>query len=137
MAIGSSTSANQSTLQSAWQQMQVQQAQRNADQAEQNARALQAQAGNARRSADRAQENARSLEVQSSQAQAYADRAQQGVATYRSEVQTVSKLAGAYDKVSQAMHGAQVQQPQAPQQNVPTVVNSQGQTTGQVVNITA
>lgn len=137
MVIGSSTSATQSGLQSAWQQMQVQQAQRNADQAEQNARALQAQAGEARRSANRAQETARSLEVQSGQAQVDADRAQQGVAAFRSEGKALSNLAGAYDKIVQAMHGTPAQQTQAPPQSAAPVVNVQGQTTGQLVNVTA
>jgi len=121
-------------LQSSWKQLQVQQAQRNADQAEQTARALQAQAGEARRSATRAQENARSLEVQSGQAQTYASRARQGVAASRSEGEMLSNLAGTYDRVVQKMQPSQSQQsPQAPA----PVVNGQGQTTGQLLNVTA
>ena len=64
MAISSSLSA-QSISQSGWQQFRVQQAQREAEQAERNAATLQGQAADARRNADRADENARSLEVQS------------------------------------------------------------------------
>ena len=124
----------QSANQSAWQQFKVSQAERNADQAEQNARALRAEADAAQRSADRAQENARTLGVDADQAQQSAGRARQGVAASRTEVQAGTRLSAAVDKVVQAQVQAQAPAPAQPKE---PVVNSLGQVTGQVVSVSA
>ena len=76
----SATSSTQSLSNGIFAQIQQQQAQRNADQAEQRASSLQAQAQDAQAAAVGAQENARSLKVQSSQAQGDALSARQGLA---------------------------------------------------------
>lgn len=136
MVTVSSTSGVQSAAQAGWQQLKLQQAQRNADRAEQEARSLQAQAAEAQRGADRAQENARTLNVQSDQAQTNVGRARQGLAAIKSLEQTQTRLIGTYEKVAQA----QVEQAparSAPEQPTAPVVNTQGQTTGTVVNTTA
>jgi len=137
MAISSSLSA-QSIAQSGWQQFRVQQAQRDAERAEQNAAALQSRAADARRSADRAEQNARSLEVQSGQAQSQADQAQRGVAALRTEDQMLTRLGGAYDKVAQSLGvGRTAETTPAKAQTPAPVVNVQGQVTGQLVSVSA
>ena len=145
MSSVSSLSGMQAASQQSLQQLKVQQALRTADQAEQNARSLRAQAGDAQRSADIAQENARSLTVQSDQASSNAGRARQGLAVLKSVSETGTRLSVAYEKVAQL-----VQETKVPQNAVSTpqaavtvtnpsspVVNTQGQTTGKIVNTTA
>jgi hypothetical protein len=134
MAIGSTPSTVQSAAQSGWQQFRVRQAQRDAEQAEQNALALQAKAADARRTASHAQENARSLEVQAGQASDQAAQARRGVMAVHNEGQTFAKLGAAYDKISQAVSG-QVAVP-APVPATP-VVNGRGEVTGQLVHVAA
>ena len=114
------------------------QAVRNAERAEQAARALQGEASRARNEADRAQENARSLEVKSSQAQAGARDAQQGVAAAKS----IGEVRTGLDEIQQQ---ARIIATPAPLVSTSTstttpaaaVVNAQGQTTGTVINVTA
>ncbi|HEX6736399.1 MAG TPA: hypothetical protein VF096_16460 [Azonexus sp.] len=115
-----------------WGQVQQQQAQRNADQAEQQARTLQAQARQAQSVADQAQENARSLKVESSQARADADNAQRGVVALRSLNEVQSGFSELREQIAQV-----VQTPVASQQPAAPVVNTSGQTTGTLVNVTA
>jgi hypothetical protein len=123
----SSTAAFSSPAQAGWQQMQVQMAKRNADQAEQRANELRAQAADAQRTADRAQENARELSVNADQAETAAGRARQGAVllepTDNLGLSRLSTAAGATGDVQQT-----TQQP---------VVNTQGQVTGTTVNTTA
>lgn len=116
-----------------WAQIQQQQAQRSADQAEQQARTLQAQARQAQSVADRAQENARSLQGESSQAQVDADNAQRGVQAMKSMNQIQQ---GIGELRAQIAGGAQ-QVPSSARQVPPVIVNSSGQTTGSLVNVTA
>jgi seryl-tRNA synthetase len=152
MATISSTSAIQAATQQGWQQLKLQQAQRNADRAEQEARSLRAAAADAQRSADSAQENARALSVQSGQAQDNAGRARQGLAVIKSVSDTGTRLTGAYEKIaeSQAQAALATQAPAIPATQTPPaaatpetkapgtpVVNTQGQTTGTVINTTA
>lgn len=80
-------------------QLQMQQAERSADQAEQNARSLRARSDAAQRKADRAQDEARTLKVQSSEAQATADSARRGLASLDAGRQTQSSLADIYTRV--------------------------------------
>lgn len=129
MATVSSTSGSQAN-QYGWQQVKLQQAKRNADQAEQNAQFLQVQAGEARRVADRAVENARSLSVRSDQAQTDAGRARQGLAAIQSVNQMQMQLGRVAD---QAIQKQQAASSTAPTESAP-VVNTLGQLTGTVVN---
>ncbi|MDR0776940.1 MAG: hypothetical protein LBE81_09940 [Azonexus sp.] len=115
-----------------WAQIQQQQAQRSADQAEQQARALRVQARQALSAADRAQENARSLQGESSQAQVDADNAQRGVQAMKSMTQIQQGIGELRAQIAN-----EVQVPSSVQQAPPVVVNSSGQTTGSLVNVTA
>lgn len=132
----SASSGLQSPGSGIWGQIQQQQAQRNADQAEQQARALQDRARQAQVVADRAQENASALKVQSSQAQDTAESARRGVVAMKSRDDMLVQLDQRVGKVAEALTGqspvAQVGAP-APQ----PVTNAQGQTTGTLVNVTA
>ena len=141
----SATSSTQSLSNGIFAQIQQQQAQRNADQAEQRASSLQAQAQNAQAAAVRAQENARSLKVQSSQAQGDALSARQGLAALGSLGEVQTELGGLRDQISAVLNpatdpsGAVVAKsatvalpsPLAP------IVNLFGQATGTLVNVTA
>ena len=136
MAILSSTAGAQSASQFGWEQLKLQQAQRNAEQAQQTAQSLQAQAQDAQRTADKAQDNARSLSVQADQAQSDAGRAEQGLAAIRTNGQAQTQLTNALNQAApqpavQPAAAAPVQQKPAP------VVNAQGQTTGRVINTSA
>jgi len=114
-----------------WAQIQQQQAQRSADQAEQQARALRAQARQAQSVADRAQENARSLQSESSQARVDADNARRGVQSMKSMNQVEQGIGE-----SRAQMAERVQVSSSVRQ-APPVVNASGQTTGTQVNVTA
>ncbi|RIX43600.1 MAG: hypothetical protein D3M94_16835 [Rhodocyclales bacterium GT-UBC] len=121
-----------------WAQLQQQQAERLASQADQKAKALRAQAGEAQAVAERAKENARSLKVQSDQAQQDASSAQLNLETAKSvgKVQeslsqrhlapTASSSVASDGKAGAAVSGVAA-----------SVVNAQGQTTGTLVNVTA
>lgn len=113
-------------------QLQVRQAQGEAERALSNARALRVQAQNAEQSAVQAQQNARSLRVQSDQAQQEAGQARQNVTSLQS-LQAYSEDIGVLrEQVSEVTAKmpdfASVPQP---------VINSEGQATGTVVNTTA
>ncbi len=114
-----------------WAQIQQQQAQKNADQARQQARALQAQARQAQTAADRAQENARLLQSKSSQAQVNADHAQRGVQAMKSLKQIQQGIGELRSQIAEAVQTPSSAQPSPP------VVNSSGQMTGTQVNVTA
>lgn len=147
-----SASGVQSAVQSGWQQLKLQQAQRNATQAEQNARALEAQASSAKRDADRAQDDARSLEVQSGQARDDAGRARQGLAAIRSTQDMQVRLGNTVDQALKLQSGTETASTattaEAPAPAVATaatasttstaapVINTQGETTGRIINIT-
>ncbi len=114
-----------------WAQIQQQQAQRNADQAEQRARALQAQARQAQSVADHAQENARSLKMESSQARVDADSARRGVVAMKSASEVGQGIGELRAQLAGAAAEPAASQPAAP------VVNAAGQTTGTRINVTA
>lgn len=132
----SASSGLQSPGSGIWGQIQQQQAQRNADQAEQQARALQARARQAQVVADQAQENASSLKVQSSQAQGTAENARRGLVAMKSRddmlVQLNQQVGQVADVVAKQSPAIQVETA-APQ----PVTNTSGQTTGTLVNVTA
>jgi hypothetical protein len=119
--------ANQST----WQQFKLSQAERNADRAEQQARALRSQADSAQREASRAQDNARGLQAEAGKAEIRADQAWRGVATIKTVEDMGTRLSTVYDRV------AQVQTVPTEATTSDTVVNAQGQVTGQVVSVAA
>jgi hypothetical protein len=127
-----------SNVQSVWQQLQLQQAQRNADQAEQNARALQVQASNAQAAADQAQENAMSLQADADQAQSIAGQANLALQAEKSLSQLGTQLSNVYSRVAQTLQKAQpAASVQARPQVQPAIVNTQGQTIGTTVNTIA
>ena len=121
-------SASGSVISAGTDQLRVQQAKRNADQAEAAARALRRAATSAQQAADSAQENARSLQVRSSQAQIDAGQARQQVTS----LQSVRSLQQGFETVrSQIAEGLKSLDAPAP------TVNAEGQTTGTLVNVTA
>jgi hypothetical protein len=124
-----------------WAQIQQQQAQRNADQAEQKARALAGQANQAQAVADRAQENARSLQVQSGQAKSDAASARQGLVARESIGQVQTQLTDLREQISSVLapktEGNVVAASSTPAPVAATVVNSFGQATGTLLNVTA
>ena len=143
----SATSSTQGLSIGIFAQIQQQQAQRNADQAEQRATSLQAQAQDAQAAAARAQENARSLKVQSSQAQGDALSARQGLAALDSLGGVQTKLADLRDQISAVLNPAIDASSAVVTDNAPaimasssplaTVVNLFGQATGTLLNVTA
>lgn len=144
MASISSSSGTQAATQSGWQQLQLQQARRTAEQVEQTARALKAQADGAQRTAEQAQENARSLTVRSDQAQTSAGQAWQGVAAIQTRAQMQTQLSRTVEQVvvrqqaESAPVAAVAADPSAAPATSPSpVVNVQGQVTGTVINTTA
>lgn len=127
MAVGAATSY--SPLMS---QLQVRQAQSEAERAEASARILRARAQSAERSAMQAQENARSLRVQSDQAQQEAGRARQNV----SSLQVMQKTGDEIGKLRQQI--SEVTTKMAEPGIFPQpVINHEGQATGTMINTTA
>lgn len=157
----SSSASTAPAFQQGFAQLKIQQAKRNAEQAEANARTLQAQAADAQRNAQRAQESARDLTARSDQAQNVVGRAREGLAAIRSLSDTSTRLQQTYERVAASIkEGESGTEPaavvstastpspapviatvpaEAP--TVPTTgggsVNALGQTTGTVVNVTA
>ncbi len=133
MAVTASVSL-QSATSTAWAQAQQLQAERTADQAAQRAQVLQARAREAQGVADRAQENARSLAVQSNQAQNEAGRARQGLANRAAVNQVQSSLGALREQIAQVSQA--VPGPDGTGTRVP-ILNSYGQETGRILNVTA
>jgi len=129
-----STSSVQSPTSGLCAQIQQQQAHRNADQAEQQASALQAEAQSAQSVADRAQENARSLKVESNQAQGEAVQARRGLATLQSVGEVQNQFSDLREQISNVLQSDTTTVLPA---TLPPVVNTSGQPTGTVVNVTA
>jgi chromosome segregation ATPase len=114
-----------------WAQLQQQQAQRAADQAEQNARALQVRARDAESQAQQAQERARTIKVEYDQAEGKAGDAKQNVAALTS----VQQLQDGMQAVRQRIASSTLTPSAA--SSAPAVVNVYGQQTGTVINVTA
>lgn len=127
MAISSSATSAQTIAPAVWQTLQLQLAQRNADQARQNARNLQAEAAQAQASADQADQQARAIGRDAQQAQFVAGQADRNLTTAQSGVQVQAFVSRLAQNVHQAVQTLQA----------PPVVNTQGQVTGQVVNVKA
>jgi chromosome segregation ATPase len=124
---------SQGSSSAAWGQLQSQQAQRNAEQAEQRARALQSQARSAQQEADRAQENARALQGSSSQARSEADSARRNVSSLESLGQVNNQLGQLREQIATVLAPSQAVTP-AP---VPAYTNVEGQATGTLINTVA
>jgi len=143
MAIDSSTSGLGSVTQFGWQQLKLQQAKRNADQAEQTARLLQQQASAAKSEADRAQEKARNLGVQADQAQSYAVRTRQGLSALTAGASAQSQLTYVIDQAlnrptaSSSLTQSLLDQSTAGQDKFSSAANTQTATTGTIINTTA
>ncbi|MBI2276464.1 MAG: hypothetical protein HYU74_03855 [Dechloromonas sp.] len=135
MAITSSSGVPSSSS-GIWAQVQQQQAQRNAERAEQQARALQTRAREAQTVADRAEENARSLKVQSGQAQGEAESARRGLAAMESIGEVQTRISGLREQISVEL-AAPAETPVAGTTDAPAVINVFGQATGTLVDVTA
>lgn len=119
-------------------QVQLQQAKRNAAQAEQTANALEAAARSAKEDALRATDRARSLEARSDRAASVADRARQGLAAINTRDATANRLQSTLDNVLARVDVAPTSDSAKAGLPEPRpVVNTQGETTGQIVNTTA
>ena len=127
------TSASSSS--SMYSQLQVQQAKQAADRAEATARNLQAKADAAQNRAAQEQETARNLNVQSDQAEQKAGSLRQGLSSLQSVRQIQSGLNNIHEQIKEITTSAPIVTPT--KTVAPAVVNSQGQTTGTVVNTTA
>lgn len=121
-----STSGVQSAGSGILAQIELQQARQAADQAEQQAAALQARAQAAQAAADRAQENARSLQVQSKQAQGSASQARMNLVT---QTQLGDLQVQIRDVLTSDTLSPPVTVAAAP------VINTSGQETGKLVNV--
>ena len=133
MAI-SSLSSTQSGSGVAVQQIQQQQAQRNADQAEQTARSLRVAAQSAQSAANRAQENARTIKVESGQADSRSNQARQGLVAMKSIAQVQSGFDTLRQQISSVLNSDFTDA--APLQTAP-VINTSGQETGTLISVTA
>ncbi|MCK9389140.1 MAG: hypothetical protein M0Q22_12225 [Sulfuritalea sp.] len=135
MASISSLSGAQSAAQSGLAQLRLQQAKREAEQADQVARSLQAQAQSAQLKASQADQEARAITTQADVAESSAGQARQGLALVKTSGQMQTQLSGVVtqvvEKQKSAAPPAPVQTPAAP------VTNVQGQVTGTVINTTA
>jgi len=116
----------------AWAQLQQQQAQRAADQAEQNAKALRQKARDADVQAGRAQENARATHVQSDKADRNAGDARQRVDAIATLDQLRQEFQGIRDQIASSKLDAG-----AASNSASGVTNAYGQKTGTVLDVTA
>lgn len=133
MAVTSSSGV-QSVMSGLWVQIQQQVALRNVDQAERQASILRAKADSAQSVAERARESARSLNIQANQAQSEATQARLGLATQKAVGEVQIQLADRHDQIVQVLQAGSLTQttpPPAP------VINALGQSTGNIVNVTA
>lgn len=142
------TSSTQAVTAASYSQLRVQQAQSNAVRAEHEARALQISARAAQTSADRAQEGARNLQIQADQAGDNASRARSGVIAMKSVAESLVDLgaragrAAEFVRVRDAVPASNlsaaastVAAPLPVSKN--PVVNTEGQTTGALISVTA
>lgn len=116
-----------------WGQLQTQQAQRTAEQAEQRARSLQNMAQSAQREADQAQGNARNLKIDSNQARSDADGARRNVAVQQSVGELSSQFGELREQISNVLSSPTL----APKASAPSFTNAEGQATGTLINVTA
>ena len=130
-----SISGVQSATSGLWAQMQQQQAQRIADQAEMNARSLQAQARDAQMAAAQAQGNARSLSVRADQASSDASSANMNLSQSKSLASLEGQFGDWHQQLSSLLTDtASVSTLASAAQSV---LNADGQTTGALISVTA
>ena len=132
MALAASVSAAQSAGAAVWSQLQQQQLQRAADQAESRASALRVQAREAETMALRAQEQARSVKTQSSQADGDARNAQLSLARTNVSALVPLQSPDAFE-VRAVTPAIPVTGNPGPQ----PVINADGQTTGTLISVQA
>lgn len=134
MATISATSTSATAIQASLAKTRLAQAQREADQAQSTANELRAKADNADRDAQKNQNNVRDLAARSRQLDVTYDRQ---LRSNKSElpVKTQDLLANLYSSTNQvnAIKGAADEKSNSPF----IIVNSQGQATGRIVNVTA
>lgn len=133
VAITATNSATTS-LQSVLNRSRLEQARRQADQAEAEARDLRSQADQAEQVAQRGQQKVRSLSSEIARAAATYSPRVQGAQTGVPE-QTQDLLVRLYDATSQKF--ADSGNALKTDKNAPPVVNTQGQATGRILNIAA
>jgi chromosome segregation ATPase len=141
MAITPPSSA-QSLNGAVWAQLQQQQAQRQADQAELNARSLQIKAHEAQNEASRAQENARTVKVEYTQAQDKVGSAKQNLASLKSVGELQQGLQTLRDQISSSSFSTASTADTsatstAASAGLSGVLNAYGQQTGTLVNVSA
>ena len=133
MAISSAATSGQSISASVWQTLQLQQAQRTADQARENARTLQSEAAQAQAAADQADQQARAIGREAQLAQSAVTKADLNLTSARVGTRLQAQTA----QLAQNVHQA-VQSLQPTVATTPTpITNVQGQVTGTVVNVKA
>ena len=139
MAISSATATAQPIAPAVWQTLQMQQAQRNAEQARANARSLETAAAQAQVAADQADQQARTIGRQAQQAQYISLQAEQSLTTIQSGLRLQSQVAQLAQNVKQAAQtlAAPPAAATATASTPAPVVNAQGQVTGTVVNVKA
>lgn len=98
---------------------------------------MQSQARSAQSVADRAQENARSLQVQSRQAQGDASQARQNLASLDSVGKIQSQLGELKTQISKVLQSEPLAVSATTTTAAVPVVNTSGQQTGTLVNVTA
>lgn len=135
------TSGAQAVTQSAWKSLQLEQAKQFAERAAMSARALQARASAAQSEADRAQASAQSLSVKANQAQNIAIQADRNVRTSESYGQigteVMARVTQAAERPVSVEAAVSVQPAVQPQIAAAPTVNTQGETIGTVINVTA
>lgn len=129
------TSGAQAVTQSAWKSLQLEQAKQFAERAALSARTLQARASAAQGEADRAQASAQSLSVKADQAQGIAIQADRNVRSSESYgrigAEVMTRVTQAAERQVSVEATVSVQPQTAP------TVNTQGETVGTVINVTA
>lgn len=135
MALTASVSAMQSAGAAVWSQLQQQQLQRSADQAESRAQALRVQARAAETTAARAQEQARTVRAQSSQADGDALNAQLSLARANASALVPLQSPDAFEVRS--VNQATPETPVTAGSGTQPVINADGQTTGTLINVQA
>lgn len=132
-----SASGTQSITQSAWKALQLEQAKQFAERAAQNARALQSQASAAQSEAGRAQQNALTIKIEADQAQNVAVQADRGVRSAQASNQIGPEVVRTVAQAAQITAVAQTAAPTPVKTAPQPSVNTQGETVGTVINVTA
>lgn len=141
-SISSISSTTSSSATSATQQAAVQQAKREADQAENAAQTLESQAANAQTRATQAEGYARTLNIQAGQAQLGAGYSEQHLSALQLSGQINNEIVSGPSytpstSVQQALAYSLAPPPATVPQSTSPVLNTQGQVTGKIINTSA